>query len=77
MALAIAFGVRDTGLEQNPTRVGVQTVLSDNNFWAEGASSPIHFSPSGERVEGIQLVEVCQSERLSFGYEFVPVSDLP
>ena len=64
-------------LEQNPTRVGVQKVLSDTNFFAEGASNQIHFSPSGDRLEGIQLVEVCKSDRLSFGYEFVPISNRP
>ncbi|MDJ0689024.1 MAG: bifunctional serine/threonine-protein kinase/ABC transporter substrate-binding protein [Xenococcaceae cyanobacterium MO_188.B32] len=64
-------------IEQNPTRVGVQKVLSNANFSAVGASSTIHFSPSGDRLEGIQLVEVCKSDRLSFGYEFVPISDSP
>ena len=64
-------------LEQEPTRIGVQKVLSDDNFAAVGASSPIHFSPSGDRLKGIQLVEVCQSDRLTFGYEFAPVAEHP
>ncbi|MGK7937392.1 MAG: ABC transporter substrate-binding protein [Xenococcaceae cyanobacterium] len=64
-------------IAENPTRTGVQKVLSQRKFVAVGASSNIHFAPSGDRLEGIQLVEVDKSDRHSSGYEFTPISDLP
>lgn len=47
-----------TALKSNPTRTGVYKALSDNNFFAVGASGKIHFSPSGDRLKAVQLVEV-------------------
>ena len=64
-------------IAENPTRTGVQKVLSNRNFLVVGASSNIRFAPSGDRLEGIQLVEVDQSDRHPLGYEFTPISDLP
>ena len=64
-------------LAENPTRTGVQKALSNRKFVAVGASSKIYFAPSGDRLEGIQLVEVDKSDRHPLGYEFTPISDLP
>ena len=61
-------------LSKNPTRTGVQNILSNPNFVTIGASGKIRFSPSGDRLQNIQLVKVHKSTRLPFGYEFVPIS---
>ena len=62
-----------TALAQKPTRSGVQKALSSRNFFASGASSKVSFSASGDRLKGIQLVEVKKSKHLASGYEFAPV----
>ena len=61
-------------LAKNPTRSGVQKALLSRNFFALGASTKVRFSPSGDRIKGIQLVEVKKSDRQSAGHEFVPVT---
>ena len=60
-------------IDQSPTRVGVQSVLSNPNFSTPGATNPVTFWPSGDRLNIIELVRVKPSDRISFGYEFEPV----
>jgi branched-chain amino acid transport system substrate-binding protein len=62
-----------TGIERNPTRIGVQQALSASDFSATGAAGDIKFLPSGDRNRAVQLVTVKAGKRTSFGYEFLPV----
>ncbi|MDY6785341.1 MAG: ABC transporter substrate-binding protein, partial [Cyanobacteriota bacterium] len=58
----------------NPTRQGIQEVLSSTDFSATGASDEIRFLPSGDRNQAVQLVTIEPGERTNFDYEFVPIS---
>ena len=53
------------------TRTSIQKSLADNNFAAPGANEKVRFSPSGDRLSNIQLVEI-RSSKDRFKYEFVP-----
>lgn len=57
----------------NPTRISVQQNLSDSNFSTAGATSRVHFLPSGDRSGQIQLVKM-QPGSNKFGYEFLPIN---
>lgn len=57
----------------NPTRISVQQNLSDSNFSTAGATSRVHFLPSGDRSGKIQLVKM-QPGSNKFGYEFLPIN---
>ena len=59
-------------IAHNPTRLGVQTTLSNVNFATFGADDSVRFAPSGDRFSQIQLVKM-QSAKNKFGYEFVPI----
>jgi branched-chain amino acid transport system substrate-binding protein len=61
------------GIQEQPSRSGVQQVLSASNFSAEGATSVIKFLPSGDRNQAVQLVEVQPGDRSGVGYDFVPL----
>jgi branched-chain amino acid transport system substrate-binding protein len=61
------------GIEQNPTRDGVATALSEGGFQTEGATSAVRFLPTGDRNQPFQLVEVVPGSRSGTGYDFVPV----
>ncbi|MDJ0534395.1 MAG: bifunctional serine/threonine-protein kinase/ABC transporter substrate-binding protein [Xenococcaceae cyanobacterium MO_207.B15] len=63
-----------TAIQSNPTRIGVQEVLSNPNFSTYGASGQVRFTPSGDRLLGIELVKIQQRKSNSFDYEFVPVA---
>ncbi|MEL6494381.1 MAG: bifunctional serine/threonine-protein kinase/ABC transporter substrate-binding protein [Cyanobacteria bacterium J06623_7] len=62
-----------TAIANSPqvTRSNIQKTLADNNFSAPGASKTIQFSPSGDRISNIQLVEIRAGSN-EFEYEFVP-----
>ena len=60
-------------IEERPTRLGVQQVLSNPNFSTLGACDQIRFLPSGDRLKPIELVKIQPSDRSSFSYEFSPV----
>ncbi|MGC9528776.1 MAG: ABC transporter substrate-binding protein [Limnospira sp.] len=62
-------------LAEDPTRRGVQEVLSDPGFSAEGATGTIRFLASGDRNQAVTLVRVEPGRRSGFGYDFVPVSE--
>jgi branched-chain amino acid transport system substrate-binding protein len=61
-------------MEISPTRQGLQEALSSSNFRATGASGEIHFLPSGDRNQAVQLVTVQPGTRTNFDYEFVPIA---
>ncbi len=62
-----------TAMANSPqvTRTNIQKSLVDNNFAAAGANEQVRFSPSGDRLSNIQLVEIKSNNN---GYEFVPFS---
>jgi len=60
-------------IARNPSRQGIQQALTDSNFSAEGATTPVRFLPSGDRNQAVQLVTVQPGNRTRFGFEFVPV----
>jgi len=62
-----------TGIQEQPSRTGVQQALSASNFSAEGATSVIKFLPSGDRNQAVQLVEIQPGNRSGVGYDFVPL----
>ena len=62
------------GLQDNPTRQGIQEALSASQFTITGASGEISFLPSGDRNQKPQLVEVQPGNNSGFGYDFVPIN---
>lgn len=60
-------------LGQQPSRGGVQQTLARSDFFAQGATGVVRFLPSGDRNQGIQLVEIQPGVRSGYGYDFVPV----
>ena len=61
------------GLENEPTRQGLQQTLSLSSFAFEGASGTVKFLVSGDRNAPVQLVTVQPGKRSPYGYDFVPV----
>lgn len=61
------------GLQNNPSRKGIQQTLSQSGFSLEGASGTIKFLASGDRNQVVQLVKVQPGNRSPFGYDFVPL----
>ncbi len=57
----------------NPNRENVQQALSNSDFTAQGATSEIHFLPSGDRNQKAQLVKVVPVQSSTSGYEFSPI----
>jgi branched-chain amino acid transport system substrate-binding protein len=57
----------------NPDRLSVNAELTSPNFTAQGASSPIRFLPSGDRISPIQLVTIAKDMQSSYGLSFVPI----
>lgn len=60
-------------IDRNPTRIGVQRVLSDPDFSAPGAYKQVTFAPSGDRLKGVELVKITPSNRNAFDYKFEPI----
>jgi branched-chain amino acid transport system substrate-binding protein len=60
------------GLQQAPTRHGIQQALANPDFSAPGASQPIRFLSSGDRNARIQFVKVVPGQRSGTGFDFVP-----
>lgn len=60
------------GLQNNPTRQGIQQTLSQSGFSVAGASGTIKFLSSGDRNQAVQLVKVQPGNRSPYGYDFVP-----
>lgn len=61
------------GLEENPTRQGVQQALSAPGFSVSGATGSVEFLPSGDRNQAMQLVVIEPGTRSGYGYDFMPV----
>ena len=61
------------GLENEPTRRGIQEALSSSSFGFDGASGRVKFLASGDRNAPVQLVTVQPGKRSPYGYDFVPV----
>ncbi|MEB3280078.1 MAG: ABC transporter substrate-binding protein [Lyngbya sp.] len=61
------------GIQDQPSRSGVQQALSASNFSTEGATGVVKFLPSGDRNQTVQLVEVKPGNRSGVGYDFVPL----
>ena len=62
-------------IDRSPSRIGIHEVLSNPNFSTFGANRQIRFSPSGDRIQGIELVKIQASNSHSFDYEFVPITN--
>ncbi|MBH8561286.1 amino acid ABC transporter substrate-binding protein [Nostoc sp. CENA67] len=62
-----------TALERNPTRSGIQQVLSSSDFSANGAAGTIRFLPSGDRNAPVQLVKIVPGNRSGTRFDFEPV----
>lgn len=61
------------GIKVNPSRQGIQQILSKPGFSVTGASGVVKFLPSGDRNQAVQLVQVEVDPDSEFGYSFVPV----
>jgi branched-chain amino acid transport system substrate-binding protein len=61
------------GLRQNPTREGIQHVLSRANFTAQGAAGNVQFLPTGDRDSRNLLVRVEAGKTPQEAYQFVPI----
>lgn len=60
-----------SGLKQDSTREGLQKMLADPNFSANGSAGKIQFQPSGDRNSPAILVKVSPGKRSGIGYDFV------
>lgn len=60
-------------MQQAPTRQGIYSTLQHPDFFAEGGTGVVRFLPSGDRNQGIQLVQVQPGFVSGFGYDFVPL----
>lgn len=77
---AIAYDAAQTliaALQQAPNRAGVQQRLSSPDFFASGATGTVRFLPTGDRNQGVQLVNVQPGLRSGFGFDFVPLDYAP
>lgn len=63
------------GLQQNPTRTGVQSNLTRPNFAAQGSTGTIEFLPSGDRNAPAILVKIQPGSLSGTGYDFVPIGN--
>ncbi|MBD1909843.1 MULTISPECIES: ABC transporter substrate-binding protein [unclassified Leptolyngbya] len=61
--------------QKNPSREGIQEALRAPNFFANGASGDIRFSPSGDANTATQFVEVRPKNKSTSptSYEFAPI----
>lgn len=61
------------GLEENPTRQGIQQTLARPDFAFTGATGTVRFLASGDRNQPMQLVQIEPGRRSGYGYDFVPM----
>ncbi|MBW4656049.1 MAG: ABC transporter substrate-binding protein [Kaiparowitsia implicata GSE-PSE-MK54-09C] len=77
-SLVAAMRVQLPGaLSRSPNRQSIGRSLQDLSFFAEGATSIVRFLPSGDRNQGVQLVEVRPGLHSGYGYDFVPIGVPP
>ncbi|MBE9079249.1 ABC transporter substrate-binding protein [Romeria aff. gracilis LEGE 07310] len=62
-------------LQHQPSRKGIEAVLSGDRALTEGATQSVKFLPSGDRNQRPQLVTVRQGDRSGYGYDFVPLPE--
>ncbi|MBE9079456.1 ABC transporter substrate-binding protein [Romeria aff. gracilis LEGE 07310] len=60
-------------LQNQPSREGIETVLSSDRPVTDGATQIVKFLPSGDRNQQPQLVTVRNGDRSGYGYDFVPI----
>lgn len=60
-------------MQPTPTRVGIRQTLQQPEFFTHGATGIVRFLPSGDRNQGIQVVQVQPGFASGFGYDFVPL----
>ncbi|MEM9274073.1 MAG: ABC transporter substrate-binding protein, partial [Cyanobacteria bacterium P01_F01_bin.143] len=62
------------GLKQNPTRKGLQKVLSDkDNFFFNGATGEVGFENGERKQKPAFFVEIKQVENSETNFDFVPI----
>ncbi len=77
-SLVAAMRVRLPGdRSRSPSRQSMGRSLQDPRFFAEGATGLVRFLPSGDRNQGVQLVEIRPGLHSGYGYDFVPVGAPP
>ena len=59
------------------SRDGVYQTLSRSGFEVMGAARLVRFFSNGDRNQAAQLVYIAPGERSGFGYDYVPVADVP
>ncbi len=59
------------GLQQSPTRDGLDKILASEKFLAHGATGNIQFLPSGDRNGAAFLVKIQPGNKSGEGYDFV------
>jgi branched-chain amino acid transport system substrate-binding protein len=62
-----------TGLQQTPTRAGLEKALAGEKFLAQGATGTIQFLPSGDRNGAAFLVKIQPGPKSGEGFDFVPL----
>ncbi|WP_353932548.1 ABC transporter substrate-binding protein [Okeanomitos corallinicola TIOX110] len=62
------------GLENDPTRDGIQKAFLSPEFSTAGAAGEIRFLPSGDRNAPLQLVKIVPGDRSRTGYDFEPIN---
>ena len=75
---ALAYDALSTlavAMNAEPTRSGIQQALSARDLQVNGASGEIHFLPSGDRNQALQLVKIEAGDRTGLGYDFVPIDE--
>ena len=61
------------GMKTKPSRAGLQQVLKNPQFEADGASSNISFLPSGDRNLSGTLIHIQPGKMSGTGFDFVPL----
>jgi branched-chain amino acid transport system substrate-binding protein len=62
-----------SGLKSGQSREQVQKALSNSGFSLNGATGPIQFLPSGDRLMKVTLVKVQPGKESGTGYDFAPL----
>lgn len=62
-------------LQKEPTRQGIQKILTMSDFATPGATESIRFTPAGDRNSRIQLVKIIPGSRSGKGFDFVPLGN--
>jgi branched-chain amino acid transport system substrate-binding protein len=66
-----------SGLNSGQSRDQVQKALSNSGFSLNGATGPIQFLPSGDRLMKVTLVKVQPGKESGTGFDFAPLKAAP